>query len=144
MVNQVTTDESASPGYRMNENTSRLVQQTFRQDNRLTSYAAAFKALTGERVPEAKKRAIGHIIYRTKEIEANEGFEAAEEYLKASMVGELPDSPDLYGVLELVILASAIPRMQSTGAYSFRQVSSSGSIEGGSIFPLVYDGEEYC
>ena len=119
MVNQVTTDESASPAYRMNENTSRLVQQTFRQDNRLTSYSAAFKSLTGERVPEAKKRAIGHIIYRAKEIEANGGFEAAEEHLKASMVGELSDSPDLYGVLGWLYSRQPYPECRQLARAAF-------------------------
>ena len=142
MVNQVTTDESGSPGYRMNDNTSRLVQQTFRQDNRLKSYAAAFKALTGERVPEAKKRAIGHIIYRTKEIEASEGFEAAAEYLKDSMVGELSDSPDLYGVLGWLYSRQPYPEHQQLARAAFDRSHRLGPSQGRPLFPLVHDGKE--
>ena len=51
LVNQVTEDDQASPAYRMNNNTGRLVKQTFKDDNRPKTYAAAFRALTGERVP---------------------------------------------------------------------------------------------
>ena len=99
MVNRVTEGDSSSPAYRMNTNTSRLVQQTFRDDNRLRTYAAAFKALTGERVPEAKKRAIGKIVNRTKELARTNSIQTAKEFLVDSMTGELTDSPDLYGVL---------------------------------------------
>ncbi len=99
MVNRATDDESPSPVYRMNNNTRRLVQQTFRDDNRLKTYSAAFKALTGERVPEAKKRAIGSVIYRTKEIERTRSFDDARSFLVESMTGELTDAPDLHGVL---------------------------------------------
>ena len=99
MVNRVMGDDQASPTYRMNNNTRRLVNQTFKDDDRLTKYVGAFKALTGERVPEAKKRAIGRIIYQTTELEFTEGFEAARDYLEKNMVGELSGAPDLYGVL---------------------------------------------
>ena len=99
MVNQVTEDDSSSPAYRMTANTIRLVQQTFRDDNRLRTAKTAFNALTGERVPEMKRRAIGQIIARVTQLEFTEGFESAEEHLNDSMTGELTDSPDLYGVL---------------------------------------------
>ena len=99
MVNHVTGEGGSSPGYRMNDNTRRLVAQTFKDDNRLKACAVAFKTLTGERVPEAKRRAIGRIISDTTRMEFNEGFETALQYLKENMVGELGESPDLYGVL---------------------------------------------
>ena len=99
MVNQVTMDGSPSPAYRMNANTSRLVHQTYRKDNRLKTFSASFSALSGERVPEAKKSAIGKIINRTKEIFRNDSFDSARDYLEENMTGELADSPDLYGVL---------------------------------------------
>ena len=99
MVNQATIDGSPSPAYRMNANTSRLVHQTYRDDNRLKTFSASFSALSGERVPEAKKFAIGKVINRTKEVFRNDAFVSAKEYLLESMTGELADSPDLYGVL---------------------------------------------
>ena len=74
MVNQATIDGSTSPAYRMNANTSRLVNQTYRDDNRLKTFSASFSALSGERVPEAKKFAIGKVINRTKEIFRNHSF----------------------------------------------------------------------
>ena len=99
MVNQVTENDSISPAYRMNNNTGRLVQQTYRDDNRLNTYATAFKALNGERVPEAKRRAISRITSRTKQLEEHESFEDAKSFLLESMTGELSDSAELYGVL---------------------------------------------
>ena len=99
MVNQATIDGSPSPAYRMNANTSRLVHQTYRGDNRLRTFSASFSALSGERVPEAKKYAIGKVINRTKEEFRNDSFASARDYLQESMTGELADSPDLYGVL---------------------------------------------
>ena len=127
MVNQVREDDSSSPAYRMNNNTSRLVQQTFRQDNRLKTYSAAFKALTGERVPEAKKRAIGHIIAETKISVFNEQFEYAEESLKASMTGELTDSPDLYGILGWLYTKWSIQEHDVSARIAFEQSHRLGS-----------------
>ena len=47
MVNR-TTDDSSDPAYRMNLNSSRLVQQTYRKDKRLKTSTEAVKALVGE------------------------------------------------------------------------------------------------
>ena len=99
MVNQVAEDDSTSPLYRMNANTRRLVEQTFRGDNRLTAFKTAFDTLTGERVPEAKRRAIGSLIARTKRLQFTEGTNSAVVTLLDGMTGELADSADLYGVL---------------------------------------------
>ena len=99
MVNQVAEDDSTSPLYRMNANTRRLVEQTFRGDNRFTAFKTAFDTLTGERVPEAKRRAIGSLIARTKRLQFTEGVDSAVQNLRDSMTGELADSADLYGVL---------------------------------------------
>ena len=99
MVNQVSEEDSVSPMYRMNSNTSRLVKQTFKNDNRLKTFSDAFRSLTGERVPEAKKRAIGMLISATKRIERAQGFSAARKHLLDQMTGELAESPDLFGVL---------------------------------------------
>ena len=99
MVNQVKEGDSESPVFRMNNNTSRLVQQPFRDDGRMKTFSAAFRALTGERVPEAKKIAIAKIVSRTMELVRTKSSQAAEEHLVGSMTGELADSPDLFGVL---------------------------------------------
>ena len=102
MVNRAVVDEYDSPVYRMSANTSRLVGQTFRGDYRLRTYSAAFKSLTGERVPEAKRQAIGKVIHVSRELARTKSFEEARDYLFESMTGELADSPDLYGVLGLL------------------------------------------
>ena len=99
MVNQVKEDDSESPVFRMNNNTSRLVKQTFRDDRRMKTFSGAFRALTGERVPEAKKIAIAKIVSQTMELVRVKSSHAAEEHLVGSMTGELADSPDLFGVL---------------------------------------------
>ena len=97
MVNRIT--ENPMPVYNMNPNTTRLVRQTYVDDSRFRTYTTAFRALVGERVPQAKKRAIGSIIYQTKELLRTESFDAARVYLEQSIAGELSDSADLYSVL---------------------------------------------
>ena len=99
MVNRTTQDDSSSPAYRMNKNTTRLVAQTYRNDPRISGYGTAFKSLTGERIPEAKRRAIGRVIRTNNEIEDSQGFETAKQHLEENMTGELADSPELYGLL---------------------------------------------
>lgn len=99
LVNRVVQEDSPEPAYRMNGNTGRLVQQTYKGDHRLNVYSEAYRSLSGERVPEAKKREIGRTISETAEIEKHDGFELAVEYIKGKMTGELVDSSDLYGFL---------------------------------------------
>ncbi len=127
MVNQVAEDESPSPMYRMNSNTSRLVKQTFRDDNRSITYAAAYKALTGQRVPEAKKKAIGKVIYYTKELERKDGFAPALEHLTNNMKGELADSPDLYGVLGWLYSRQSLEEYEKQARDAFGRSHQLGS-----------------
>ena len=127
MVNQVTEDDSSSPAYRMNANTIRLVQQTFRDDNRLRTAKTAFNALTGERVPEMKRRAIGQIIAKVTQLELNEGFESAKEYLNDSMTGELTDSPDLYGVLGRLYSKQSVDQYGESARQAFDRSHRLGS-----------------
>lgn len=99
LVNRVVKDDSPEPAYRMNGNTRRLVQQTYKGDHRLNVYSEAYMSLSGERVPEAKKRAVGRAISKTAAIERHGGIERAVDHIKGEMTGELTDSADLYGVL---------------------------------------------
>ena len=99
MVQDVIEDDSGTPAFRMNKNTNRLVEQTFRNDGRFTTYHDAFRALTGERVPEAMRAAIGRIISKTKTLERGGGFINAKNFLVDNMTGELANSADLYGNL---------------------------------------------
>ena len=99
MVNQAKDEDTDTPVFRMNNNTSRLVQQTFRDDSRMNTFSSAFRALTGERVTEAKRVAIAKIINWTMRLLRSDGFLAAEAYLRHNMTGELEFSPDLYSVL---------------------------------------------
>lgn len=99
IVNKVHQEDSDRPAYRMNRNTGRLVQKTFRGDSRVATFAAALKALTGERIPEAQRAATGRLIWQTKERWRNDSFAAAEKNLLEGMTGELVNSADLFGVL---------------------------------------------
>ena len=100
LVNQVVHEDSSEPAYRMNANTSRLVQQTYKDDNRMNGFKAAFRALTRERVPGAKQSAIANTIETANKIERRQGIESAVRFLQQNMLGELTaNSPDLYGVL---------------------------------------------
>ena len=99
LVSRRTEHGSSAPTYRMNPNTTRLVQQTFRGDGRRETYSAAFRALTGERVPEVKRRAIAKIVAETQRLYRVQEVGVARDFLEVRMVGELKDSPDLYGIL---------------------------------------------
>ena len=99
MVNRDTSDKSETPEYSLNPNTKRLVRQTYGSDYRMGGYATAFKALTGERLPETKKRAIEKVIRETMYLDHRHGFKDALEHLTGSMVGELADAPELFAVL---------------------------------------------
>ena len=52
-----------------------------------------------KRIPEGKRRALGRTVSLTKELLKRKSFEAARLHLEENMVGELVDSPDLFGVL---------------------------------------------
>ena len=99
MVNRDTPDQSETPEYMLNPNTRRLVRQTYATDYRMGGYATAFKALTGERLPETKRRAIEKIIRDTMNLDRRFGFKRALQYLNDSMIGELADAPELFAVL---------------------------------------------
>ena len=129
IVNQVMEDDSTTPSYRMNANTRRLVEQTFREDNRMTTFKTAFQSLTGERVPQAKQRAIGATIARTKRLEYLEGFDAAEEHLLGSMVGELADSSDLYGVLGWLYAKQLNDEFFDKARYAFQRSHRLGTLK---------------
>ena len=143
MVNQATIDGSPFPAYRMNANTSRLVQQTYRDDNRLKTFSTSFRALSGERVPEAKKYAIGKIINRTSEIFRNDSFTSARDHLEENMTGELADSPDLYGVLGwLYSNQQPLESYYEPAKTSIRTISSSRLLQDRHVLSLADDGKE--
>ena len=127
MVNQVIEDDSTSPSYRMNINTRRLVEQTFRVDSRLTTFKAAFDTLTGERVPEAKRRAIGSLIAKTKRLEFTAGVNQAIQNLIDGMTGELADSADLYGVLGWLYSKQAVDDYIESARSAFEQSHRMGA-----------------
>lgn len=85
--------------FSVNQNTRRLVQKTYNDDARLKGCQTAYRTLTGERVPEAKRQAIGIAISTAKQALSQYGPEFAAHEIRSAMTGELADSPDLYGVL---------------------------------------------
>ena len=127
MVNEVIEADSDTPAFRMNKNTSRLVQQTFRGDNRMSTYFDAFKALSGERVPEAKRAAIAKIVSRAQIYDRNGDFEDARDHLIDNMTGELANSPDLYGVLGWLYSRQPIERSAELARDAFGRSYRLGS-----------------
>lgn len=99
LVNHVSDESSEMPAFRMNNNTSRLVGQTFRGDHRVNTYRDSFAAFRGERVPEARRAAIAKTVSQVKSLARDGDYAAAEAYLLESMTGELENSADLIGVL---------------------------------------------
>ena len=99
LANKVNREDTSEPAFRMNDNTRRLVEQTYRDDPRRSGFAAAFRSLSGERVPEAKRKAIANVIKRAIGLERHQGLEPAISFLQENMTGEMSDSPDLFGVL---------------------------------------------
>ena len=94
-----TIGDDSDTRFSLNTNTRRLVQQTYRRDARMPGKVAAFKGLTGERVPEARRKAIAWIIRQAKELSFSNEMDAAAQHVRDSMTGELADSADLYGFL---------------------------------------------
>ena len=127
MVHEVAGNDSETPSFRMNKNTSRLVQQTFRGDGRMTTFVAAFRALTGERVPEAKRATIARIVARTKSHVRRGDFQSAEDHLVDDMTGELTDSADLVGVLGWLYSLQPIEQFAASAQDAFRQSHRLGS-----------------
>ena len=144
MVTQVICDDTPSPAYRMNPNTNRLVQQTYRDDNRFKSYSASFKALTGERVPEAKKRAIGRVIYQTLELYRTRSIEAAERHLEENMTGELKDSADLFGVLGRLRSKQSIEEFRIPAREAFARSHELGSMKVDTYFHWAIMEKNYA
>lgn len=99
LIHQVVHEGGSTPAYSMNANTRRLTLKTFAGSPRLRGSEAALRALTGERVPEAKRRAIAATISRAQEIFRAQGVEPAAALLKQGMTGELAEDSDLYGAL---------------------------------------------
>ena len=91
--------EDSIPVFNMNANTKRLTLNTFKASPKLSSMKTAFAVLTGERMPEAKIRAIATAIAEARRVLQAAGIDAAAESLKSSMTGELREAPDLYGNL---------------------------------------------
>ena len=127
MVNQVLEKDSDTPAFRMNNNTSRLVQQTFRSDGRMKTFFDAARALSGERVPEAKKAAIAKIVAQTRNHVRNGDFQSAEDLLRDSMTGELANSADLFGVLGWVYSCQPLEKHTRLARSAFEESYRLGS-----------------
>ena len=92
-------EEDSDPVFNMNANTRRLTELTFKSDPEFIGMKTAVATLTGERVPEAKRIAIGVAISQAQRTLRNFGIDVAAEELQSRMTGELAHSADLYGVL---------------------------------------------
>lgn len=99
LIHRAAPEEGSDPAFSINANTRRLTRSTFRHDPKLRLKESAYKALTGERKPESRRRAIGSAIAQSTRVLNNQGVEAAANFLVGEMIGELRDDPDLQGKL---------------------------------------------
>ena len=127
LVTQVLDKDGDTPGFRMNNNTTRLVRQTFSRDPRTMTYVHAFKALTGERVPEAMRSAIGRIVNKVNSLLNNGDFRTAEEHLLESMKGDLANSADLHGVLGWLYSRHPAKRYAASAQMAFQTAHRMGA-----------------
>ncbi|MYA50760.1 MAG: hypothetical protein F4Y25_08525 [Chloroflexi bacterium] len=92
-------EEDNVPAFSMNGNTRRLTELVFKSDPEYIGMCTAVATLTGERIPEAKRKAIATAIsYAQKTLRAN-GIDSAAGELRSRMTGELAHSADLHGAL---------------------------------------------
>lgn len=119
--------DTGTPQYKTNANTRRLVQKTFREDSRFRTYSAAFRALTGERVPEAKIRAIRRVTNHASELYRRGSIEPAIEFLRENMVRELNESAELYGLLGWLYSKQDDEDAQLSARKSFERAHQLGS-----------------
>ena len=91
------------PEFTMNNNTKRLVNQTYKQDRRREIYAQALKSLPGSRIPQGMSQQIGRIrnevFYRY--VKAQD-YLRAEQYLNEQMTGPYANSHALFYALGIV------------------------------------------
>lgn len=90
------------PEFTMNNNTKRLVNQTYKQDRRRGIYAQALKSLSDSRIPEGMSQQIRRIQREVEELKDLEAYTEAEQFLNEQMTGVYADSPDLFIELGIV------------------------------------------
>ena len=127
LVNKVDNRDADAPSFQMNNNTNRLVQQTFSKDSRITTYNHAFRSLTGERVPEAMKAAIGRIVNQVKRHLKDGDFRNAEDYLLENMKRDLANSSDLYGVLGWLYASQPVTNYGKSAKMAFENAHRLGA-----------------
>ena len=92
----------SSPEFTMNNNTKRLVNQTYKQDRRREIYAQALKSLPGNRIPEGMSQQIGRIQREVFKKVGAQAYLEAEQYLNEQMTGPYANSHDLFYALGIV------------------------------------------
>ena len=92
----------SSPEFTMNNNTKRLVNQTYKQDRRREIYAQALKSLSGSRIPQGMSQQIRRIQREVEELKDLEAYTESEQFLNEQMTGVYADSPDLFIELGIV------------------------------------------
>ena len=126
LIHRVDNKETSEPAYSINSNTRRLVRSTFAKHPKLLSAASAYKGLTGERTPEAKRIAIGKAIREAKKEFDHSGIETAADKLVLAMTGELRDDADLYGMLGWVYARNP-QQFRSEAQEAFKNAHKFGS-----------------
>lgn len=92
----------SSPEFTMNNNTKRLVNQTYKQDRRREIYAQALKSLPGSRIPQEMSQQIDRIKREVFRKVGKQAYLEAEQYLNEQMMGPYANSHDLFYALGIV------------------------------------------
>lgn len=99
LIVRIAGAQESRPGFDMNANTRRLVGKTYQADARIAGYRTAFRSLSGDNMPAAKRQAIGSAIAVARALVLRDEVEEAIIQLKGSMTGDLSNAPDLLGAL---------------------------------------------
>jgi tetratricopeptide (TPR) repeat protein len=99
LVNRVPTPDEKRPGFSVNSNTARLVQQTYGKEPRIDGFRSKFKALRSTKAPAARTRAVASAIGIARSLVIRGDVHSAVEVLQERMTGELADSAELWGAL---------------------------------------------
>ena len=102
LAQQTDNTSQSLPEFTMNNNTKRLVNQTFKQDRRWGIYAQALKSLSSGRMPQEMSQQIRRIRREAFRKVGEQAYLEAEQYLNEQMTGPYANSHELFYALGIV------------------------------------------
>ena len=137
LINRLEADATGRPTFSCNRNTQRLVQKTYARDPVFQSYQASFRSLTGHAPSPALRRAVSTAINNTRALVQRNDFESAEQYLEATMIGELRNNADLWGVRGWVMRRKRTGQSIAQAREAFKRAHELGSTKEDTFFHWV-------